>query len=131
MPEFRPVPKPGPHRRRPRARDLSLWRAAVLSRDGHQCRACGHRGPGDGSHLSAHHLIFKSHCEARYIDDPRNGLTLCNEFGNGCHQKVHDRRMQISRRWLPRVVIECLAEQGLAWDDTTGRPAGPLAVYFT
>jgi len=129
MVEFRPAPKPGPRRKRPRARNLSDWREAVLLRDGRKCRACGHRGPSDGSHLSAHHLIFKSHCKAQYIDDPRNGITLCNEFGRGCHQKVHQRRMKISPWWLPRVVIECLAEQGLSWDDT-GSPVGTLSVYF-
>lgn len=126
---FRPVPKPtGTRRKNPRKRNLSDWRKQVLQRDG-RCRACGYRGPADGSHLSAHHLIFKSHCQEQYIDDPRNGLTLCNEWGNGCHQKLHQAKMRIERRWLPKEVQECMAEQGLQWGPD-GMPVGTLSSYF-
>lgn len=129
MTEFRPAPKPGPKKKRPRARNLSGWREAVLRLYGPKCRSCGYRGWGDGKAIDVHHLIFKSHCRAEYIDDPRNGIPLCNEFGNGCHQAVHGGRLKISPDWLPRVVLECLEEQGLVWD-STGSPTGTLSVYF-
>lgn len=53
------------------------FRKRTLTRDGYQCRRCGHRDY-TGRSLDAHHVT------------PTEGLTLCNSKGNGCHAK-HDK----------------------------------------
>jgi hypothetical protein len=106
-------------------RTKALWRAAVVRRDGGRCRSCGYHGV----HVSAHHLVFLSHCAKQYQTDVRNGLTLCNGFAGSCHERVHGGRLRIARSWLPSSVIECLAEQGLRWTEG-GEPVGTLSTYF-
>lgn len=106
----------------------SAWRAEVLRRDGYRCRGCGLRDVS-GRRLSAHHVIFKSHCADEYVTDRRNGLTLCNEWGKGCHQAVHGGRLKVSQAMMPPEVRTCVEEQGLTYDED-GHPWGPCRKYF-
>lgn len=114
---------------RKKPKSLSDWRSQVVVRDV-RCVSCG-----QDRHVSAHHLIPKSHCDRKYEDDPRNGLTLCSEFSrgspfaNGCHRAVHEGDLKIRKKWLTQETIDCLKEQGLVWDDD-GTPYGPGAHFF-
>lgn len=119
---------PLPKKRQTRHQGMR-WRHDVLTRDGYRCQVCGHRDLS-GATISAHHVIFKSHCANQYRWDDRNGLTLCNGFGNGCHENLHGLNLRLDPRRLPGKVLECLEEQGLTWDDE-GQPRGPLRDYFT
>lgn len=65
----------------------------------------------------------------QYVDDPRNGLTLCSFKGNDCHHRIHEAKLKVDKRWLPKAVLECLEEQGVGWDDE-GQPYGPCWKYL-
>jgi hypothetical protein len=110
--------------------NLAEWRTEVMTNAGWCCQGCGWRprNPSEREKLEAHHLIFKSHCEFAYIDDPRNGIALCGPWANGCHANVHEARMKIKPEWLRPDELECLRAQGLFWID--GEPVGTLAKYF-
>jgi len=63
--------------------ETSLWKKAVLKRDGHKCVKCG-----TSESLEAHHII-------RWVDYPQtrictdNGMTLCKN----CHGKEHGKKV--------------------------------------
>lgn len=129
MIEFRPYPKPVKNKKKRRARiNLSGWRMEVFAAYGARCVSCGHRGPEDGDHLSAHHLIFRSQSSDKYVADVRNGVPLCNWRGNSCHENVHQGKLKVQQRWLSRATLECLEEQGLVWDEQG--PVGTQSKYF-
>lgn len=62
--------------------DESVWRDAVLARDGHQCQL-SRRDRCDGR-LAAHHVVFKGRDPSRRLSVD-NGATLCRKH----HEWVH------------------------------------------
>lgn len=72
------------------SKQTAMWRKAVFSRDGYQCRHCGAKntkGLGKSVKLHAHHIKgFAKYPDLRFNVD--NGITLCIE----CHMAVHFRK---------------------------------------
>ncbi len=82
-PNLAPCPahaKHGGHWSRGRDRNAQArFRRAVLTRDRHTCRRCGHHDP-TGRTLEAHHT--------RPGYDPAAGVTVCSTAANGCHREL-------------------------------------------
>ena len=131
MTDFRPYPKPEKRKKTRRTGlNLSGWRADVMRKWRYRCAACGYVSPRlSGQNLEAHHLVLRSRSADDYVDDPRNGIALCGPWARNCHANLHEGKLKIRPEWLPEDALECLAEQGLHWDET-GLPAGPSAKYF-
>lgn len=74
----------------------------VFKRCNGRCQICG-----TTENLSYHHVLFRSE-RPDLIDDPRNGIMLCNEFANDCHKgKAHKNK----KYWQPKLIE--LAATGL------------------
>ena len=66
--------------------DYNIFTRTVLFRDHFTCRYCGQKGKKE--QLDIHHLNGYKWCvEGR--TDPENGVVLCNEKLNGCHEYFH------------------------------------------
>ena len=66
--------------------DYNIFVRTVLLRDHFTCQYCGKKGKKE--QLDVHHLNGYQWCvEGR--TDPSNGITLCNEKLNGCHEGFH------------------------------------------
>lgn len=63
-------------------------RQCALERDGYRCQICG-----TTKRLTVHHIVPRSHGGGHELD---NLITLCEEFGQGCHEKVQSYEWKLS-----------------------------------
>jgi 5-methylcytosine-specific restriction endonuclease McrA len=59
-----------------------------------KCAICG-----TTTDIHYHHILYRSE-RKDLIDEPSNGIMLCEDFANKCHRKVHANK----KLWQPKLL---------------------------